>query len=162
MFVTNSHGEKLLISRLLQLSSQNNDKVSIVSLEGSSYELSKVTFSFISSLSVGLDIDKIVTFISEDNLAAIIRFLSFQDNYDSIHIFNEDARSLGINLNHLFKSSESVNENNITRSQSEELAKFSEDSLSTYWAGEEQAITEISTSEETRDSGGDRVMNASK
>ena len=159
MFVTNSHGEKLLISRLLQLSSQNNDKVSIVSLEGSSYELSKVTFNFISHLSVGQDVDKILTYISEDNLANIIRFLSFQDNFESIHIFNEDARSLGINLNQLFKSSESVSENNLTRSQSEESAKFFEESVSTYCAGDEQAITEISTSEETCDSGGDGVLN---
>ena len=159
MFVTNSHGEKLLLSRLVQLSSQNNDKVSIVSLEGSSYELSKVTFSFISNLSVGQDVDKIVTFISEDNLAAIIRFLSFQDNSDSIHIFNEDARSLGINLNQLFESSYSMGENNPTISQSEEPGTFSEESLSTYCEDEGHAITEISTSGETCDSGGDGVLN---
>lgn len=155
MFVTNSHGEKLLISRLLQLSSQNNDKVSIVSLEGSSYEISKFTFTFISNLSVGQYVDKILTFISEDNLANIVRFLSFQDNSESIHIINEDARSLGINLNQLFKSSDSVCENNPTKSQLEESTK-----QSMYCDGDGQAITDISKSEETCDFGGDGVIDA--
>ena len=153
MFVTNSHGEKLLLSRLLQLSSQDKDKVAIVSHEGSSFELSKFTFNFISNLSLAQDVDKILTSISKDNLTNIIRFLSFQDNQDNselIHVFQEDAMSLGINLDHLFKSSDSINENGPTKSQFEESAKSAEESLSAPFDGQ-TSINKLSTSEATHE-----------
>ena len=122
MFVTNSHGERLLLSRFLRLSSQDTNKVSIVSHEGSSYELSRFTFGFISNLSFEDDTDKILTPISQDNLENITRFLSFQDqdNFESINAIVEDARILGIDVNQLYQSSASVIQNN-TKSESEEL-----------------------------------------
>ena len=146
MFVTNSHGEKLLLSRLLQLSSQDKDKVAIVSHEGSSFELSKFTFNFLSNLSLEQDVDKIITSISEDNLTNIIRFLSFQENSELMYVFQEDAMSLGIDLDHLFKSSDSANENSPTKSQSEESEKSAKESFN-----DGQASINETTSEATHE-----------
>ena len=109
MFVTNSYGERLMISRLLQISSSEIDKVSIISQDGSSYDVSKFTFSFLSNLYFEheRDPDKIITSISVENLAIIMNFLHFEDNseLDSESFVVKDAKSLGIELNRLFKNS---------------------------------------------------------
>ena len=111
MFVTNSYGERLLISRLLQISSSEIDKVSIVSQDGSEYDISKFTFSFLSNLYFEHegDFDKILTSISNENLTIIMNFLNFEDNseLETESSVIKDAKSLGIELNQLFKNNDS-------------------------------------------------------
>ena len=111
MFVTNSYGERLLISRLLQISSSEIDKVSIVSQDGSSYDVSKFTFSFLSNLYFEheIDFDKILTSISVENMTIIMNFLNFEDNSElaSESSVIKDAESIGIELNQLFKNNHS-------------------------------------------------------